>query len=313
MEELLIMLARSASFLANNLLCTHIRVERLIVQRMKRRKIEFRVSPRPIEEPEVDQREAAKKELAQLTGGMSFEELRSIIQPNKTAPKGLITAGTDFFSSSTELSVGEQEKDLTLSSGVSKTNSLISTFNLASLVEKSSSDFILRRLLALGVNLHSIEKRKGLAKYILGLRFEENVQPYLWWLRDQQIPANELGRWLTENPLIFKVDLDDLQTRVNYLEAKKFDKYQIQRILLENPFWLMFSTQRIDRRLGFFQKEFKLKGDDVRFLATKQPCLITYNLEHIRKSTFVIREEMGFENAEITKLLLNKPRLWMQS
>lgn len=113
--------------------------------------------------------------------------------------------------------------------------------------------------------------------------------------------------------LIFKVDLDDMQTRVNYLEAKRFSKTQIQRILTLNPFWLMFSTRRIDKRLGYFQKEFGLKGDDVRFLASKLPRLITYNMEHIRQATFCIREEMGFDKEEIKCLLLSKPRLWMLS
>lgn len=307
------MLSRTGTFLVSNLLCSHGRVEHLLVRRMRRRKIEFPVSPRPIEEPEVDPREAAEKELAELTGGMSLDELKSIIQPHKTSSKNLISPGTDLPPSSTELSAGEQTGHLTLTSGLSKSNSLISTFNLASLVENATPDSIVRRFLDMGVNLHNIERRKGLAKYVLGLNFEEGVQPHLWWLRDQQIPASELGRWVTKNPLIFKVDLDDLQVRVNYLEAKKFTKPQIQRILLENPFWLMFSTRRIDRRLGFFQQEFKLQGNDVRFLATKQPSLITYNMEHIRKSTFVIREEMGFEPEEVTRLLLNKPRLWMQS
>ncbi|XP_004522355.1 transcription termination factor 3, mitochondrial [Ceratitis capitata] len=194
------------------------------------------------------------------------------------------------------LDVGEAKKDY------------VPTFNLAAYVNKSPT---LQKFLQLGVDLHSIERRKGLAKFTLGLDFEKDVQPYLYFLQDQGVPAESFGELITKNPLIFKIDLDDLQTRVNYLESKKFTAVQRQRIFTYNPFWLMFSTHRIDKRLGHFQKEFHLNGDDVRFLASKQPRLITYNMDHIRKASFCIREEMGFDKDEIKCLLLSKPRLWM--
>lgn len=76
---------------------------------------------------------------------------------------------------------------------------------------------------------------------------------------------------------------------------------------------LSFSTVRIDRRLGFYQEKFELSGNEVRFVATKQPRLITYNLLHIQTNSFVIKEEMGFEDDEIKQLILNKPRLLMMS
>ena len=88
---------------------------------------------------------------------------------------------------------------------------------------------------------------------------------------------------------------------------------QIQLIITKNPFWLNFNTKRIDRRLGFFQKNFELTGNDVRFLTTKQPNLITYNMEHIRENTFAVKEEMGFDKDETKCLLLSKPKLWMMS
>lgn len=73
------------------------------------------------------------------------------------------------------------------------------------------------------------------------------------------------------------------------------------------------STVRIDRRLAYFQERFDLLGKEIRYLSTKRPQLITYNLHHIRTNTFVIEEEMGFENNEIKKLLLDKPKIWMLS
>lgn len=42
------------------------------------------------------------------------------------------------------------------------------------------------------------------------------------------------------------------------------------------------STVRIDGRLGFFQENFKLTGDEVRYLATKRPRLITSKIDNIK-------------------------------
>lgn len=51
----------------------------------------------------------------------------------------------------------------------------------------------------------------------------------------------------------------------------------------------------------------------MRALAARQPRLITYNLHNVTTNTFVIKEEMGFEDAEIKKMILAKPNLWMIS
>lgn len=184
------------------------------------------------------------------------------------------------------------------------------TFNFASYVNKSET---LQKFVELGVDLSKIEKRKGLPQYLLRLDFERDVKPHLFFLHDLGMPAEYFGDFLTRNPLIFKESIDDMETRVYYLRSKKFSIEQVQNIVGRNPFWLSFSTKRIDRRLGWFQKNFKLVGDDIRHLTTKQPRLITYNLEHIRSATFKVREEMGFDELETKALLLSKPRLWMAS
>ncbi|XP_055902971.1 transcription termination factor 3, mitochondrial [Eupeodes corollae] len=186
----------------------------------------------------------------------------------------------------------------------------VPTFNLAASINKSEC---LQELIKLGVNLNSIEKRKGLAEFVLKLDFEKNIKPHLLFLHDLGVQSELLGEMITKNPLIFKEDLDDLEVRINYLQAKKFKDHQITRIVTKNPYWLMFPTKRIDKRLGYFQENFKLSGDDVRFLASKQPKLITYSMETIRKNMFCITEEMGFDLEELRCLLLNKPKLWMMN
>lgn len=182
--------------------------------------------------------------------------------------------------------------------------------NLAAFVKRSDT---LQKLIHLGVDLHQIEKRKGLAQFVVKLDFEQNVQPHLQFLNDIGLSAASFGAFLTKNPLIIKENLADLTTRVNYLQSKLFTAENIVRIVEKNPFWLSFSTQRIDGRLGYFQKSFDLSGAQVRQLAVRQPKLITYGLDAVRQSSFTIREEFGFGETETKSLLLAAPKLWMMS
>ncbi|XP_001653246.2 transcription termination factor 3, mitochondrial [Aedes aegypti] len=181
-------------------------------------------------------------------------------------------------------------------------------FNFAAYVNKSET---LQKLVQLGVDLHKLEKRKGIPQFLLQLDFEKDMKQHLMFLADIGVNPTELGEVITKNPLLFKEDLGNMEVRINYLESKRFVPEQITRIVTKNPFWLMISTRRIDRRLGFFQRTFELVGNEVRSLTAKQPRIITYNLEHIQKSTFSIKEEMGFDQTEMKTLLLSKPKLWL--
>lgn len=184
------------------------------------------------------------------------------------------------------------------------------TFNLAAYANKSHT---LQQFLDLGVDLHKIEKRKGLGQFFLELEFDKHVKDHLLFLKDIGVSSDLFGEIITKNPLIFKESIEDLQTRVNYLESKKFTSEMIVNIVVKNPFWLMFNTRRIDRRLGYFQKNFELNGNQVRMLSSKAPKLITYNLDHVRQSIFAVKEEMGFDKLEIKELLLQKPKIFMMS
>lgn len=182
--------------------------------------------------------------------------------------------------------------------------------NLAAYINKSST---LQQLIKLGVDLHRIERRRGLAQFVLRLDFDRDMRQHLQFLTDTGVAADQLGPFITKNPLIFKESIDDLQTRIHYLQSKRFQAADILRIVQQNPFWLMFPTQRIDARLGYFQKSFDLVGNECRQLTVTQPKLITYNFSAIRASSFTIREEFGFDTDETKQMLLGAPKIWMMS
>lgn len=187
---------------------------------------------------------------------------------------------------------------------------LAPTFNLAAYVNKSET---LQKFIQLGVDLHKIEKRKGLGQFFVKLDFERDCKDHLMFLNDIGVPADTFGKFITKNPLIFKEDIANLQVRVNYLASKEFLPEMISRVVTANPYWLMFDTKRIDRRLGYFQKNFQLSGKEVRLLTCRQPRLITYNLDMVMKNTFCVRDEFGFEKEEMKDLLLTIPKIWMMS
>lgn len=191
------------------------------------------------------------------------------------------------------------------------TPSLQPTFNLAAYANNSET---LQQLIKLGVDLSRIERRKGLPQFILRLDFEKDIKNHMRFLHDIcGLPMEAFGSVLTKNPLIFKENLLDLETRVNYLKSKLFQPTEIARIAEVNPFWLMFRTQRIDKRLGYFQKKFELSGLQVRQLTVKQPRVITYHLESVERNAFSIREEFGFSTDETRLLVLQTPRILMMS
>lgn len=50
----------------------------------------------------------------------------------------------------------------------------------------------------------------------------------------------------------------------------------------------------------------------MRHLAAKRPKLITSDLKNVNLNKFVIKEEMGFSDEEIKKMVLNKPKILMK-
>lgn len=179
-------------------------------------------------------------------------------------------------------------------------------FNLAAYVNKSDT---LQELVKLGVSLHRVEKKPEVAQFLLGLDFQRDIQPHLLFLTDVGVSPEELGLYISKNPMILRENLDDLTVRITYLRSKRFKSKEIERIVQKNPFWLMFSTPKIDDRLGFFQRQFELSGKETRELAVAHPRIITYSIEHIRKASFTVREEMGMTKQEVKELILKLPKI----
>ncbi|XP_070153292.1 transcription termination factor 3, mitochondrial [Polyergus mexicanus] len=187
---------------------------------------------------------------------------------------------------------------------------LTPTFTFAKYANKSRT---IQELVKLGVNLYKLESKEGMLQYILNLDFEQDVKPYIRFLHDCGVPANCLGEFLTKNPNILKEDIDDLHTRIRYLRAHKFNINAIKTIICKNPYWLLFDTKNIDGRLGYFQSNFKLSGNEVRILTIKGPKVLTYSMIHLMSNTLTIKEDMDFDEKQTKQLLLTLPKIWVKN
>ena len=98
-------------------------------------------------------------------------------------------------------------------------------YNLAAFVNRSPS---LQQLVRLGVDLSVVEKDAEIAEMLLRLDFERDMKPHIQALVDLGIKPDDLGPFITENPAIFEVSINNMKARVEYLRSKKFPQ-QVHR------------------------------------------------------------------------------------
>lgn len=144
------------------------------------------------------------------------------------------------------------------------------TFNLAAYVDRMPS---LQRMVDLGVDLFVVEEDPAAAEFFVNMNFERDAAPYIRWLHDHGLPADEIGHFITWFPMIFSEKMPNLDTRIAYLRSKRFSREAIALILHRYPGYIGLSVDHVDKRLGFVQQEFNLKGYEVRHMLTSFPFL----------------------------------------
>uniref|UniRef100_A0A5S6QUF0 mTERF domain-containing protein 1, mitochondrial n=1 Tax=Trichuris muris TaxID=70415 RepID=A0A5S6QUF0_TRIMR len=169
---------------------------------------------------------------------------------------------------------------------------------------------VLRNLVDFGVDLSALETKGNVADFLVKLNWENDVKPLLKFLFSLGVPVDQIGEYMTKNPWIFQQSLDNLQTRVEYLKSKNFSHSAIARIIVKARYWLNFEVPTVDARLGWYQKEFKLSGDEVRQIVTEHPKLVTFGTGYTQTLQFMFKEELGFSADQMRQLLVKDPKLW---
>ncbi|KRY37441.1 RuvB-like 1 [Trichinella spiralis] len=163
------------------------------------------------------------------------------------------------------------------------------SYTLAPFVNDSE---LLRNFVEIGVDLSKLESRSNAVDFLVKLDWKNDVQPMLRFLVLNGIPLEEIGQYLTRNPWIFQQNLQHLSDRIGYLKSKAFTVDAIAHIINKARYWLNFDIQTIDSRLGWLQINFKLTGDEVRDVVTKEPKLITFGTGYVQRLQFTFGQEM---------------------
>ncbi|XP_003375687.1 conserved hypothetical protein [Trichinella spiralis] len=182
------------------------------------------------------------------------------------------------------------------------------SYTLAPFVNDSE---LLRNFVEIGVDLSKLESRSNAVDFLVKLDWKNDVQPMLRFLVLNGIPLEEIGQYLTRNPWIFQQNLQHLSDRIGYLKSKAFTVDAIAHIINKARYWLNFDIQTIDSRLGWLQINFKLTGDEVRDVVTKEPKLITFGTGYVQRLQFTFGQEMGFTKIQTKQLLIKDPKLYI--
>lgn len=181
------------------------------------------------------------------------------------------------------------------------------SFNLASFVNSSVT---LQKLLSLGVSLFDIENTNSEAAILITkLDFEKDCLPRINFLVENGLKKENLGRFLSEYPLIFSEDLENLQIRINYLESRGFSRSMITKALNRSSHIISHKTKTTDFKLGQVQVEFNLTNAQLRSIVIAYPAIISLPKEQFIQVKFVLSEEFGFKQQEIVELILAQPKL----
>ena len=151
------------------------------------------------------------------------------------------------------------------------------TFNIAKIISDCPS---LQRLVDLGVDLSRWEENDTNGdnmEIALRLNFESEVKPRIQWLMDHGIDLERQAIMFTNNPKIFDKSFEEINKSIAYLKSKDFTTRNIKEILIRSDGkWLDYSVVDIDSKLGYFQRNFELIGNEVRQLTILEPCLILW-------------------------------------
>ncbi|XP_029370379.1 transcription termination factor 3, mitochondrial [Echeneis naucrates] len=178
--------------------------------------------------------------------------------------------------------------------------------SLKDYVDKSET---LCKLVQLGVNLWKLEQRPNVGSMLLRLDFNTDVAPRLLFLKEIGVEDSRLGYIITHNPFILTEDLENLQTRVNYLKSKKFSEDTIASMVSKAPYLLNFSVKRLDNRLSFYHEQLNLSASNIRNLVARLPRLLCGSLEPVKENLKVCEIEFGFKGNEIQQIVTSVPKV----
>lgn len=179
-------------------------------------------------------------------------------------------------------------------------------YSFAPLVNHSET---LSSLVRLGVDLTAIEK-KGLANKIVKMDFKKYIKPHVFVLHELGVPDEDLGKILSKDPQLFLEDAQNVKVRIQYLKSKKFKREEICNMVCSNSLFLRMTSERIDTKLGIYQKLFQLTGSELRRAIIHCPKSLTYHPDTVKIAKLKLVNLMGFSELQVKQMFILDPKLF---
>ncbi|GMT34898.1 hypothetical protein PFISCL1PPCAC_26195 [Pristionchus fissidentatus] len=178
---------------------------------------------------------------------------------------------------------------------------------------------LLRVLVDIGVDLFEIEcKYPAVPRRLLRLPYSEARSKIRWLVSIGDLnyfllgfTPDSLGEYLTRNPFVLLQNLDDLKTRVNYLESIKFTRPEILKLVSEFRFWLNIDVKTTEKRLDTVTGMFGLRKSMMRKALVKEPRLLMFGLGPIKRIWDLLTNEFCLSADAVKGMLIEDPRLFI--
>ncbi|OQR79600.1 mTERF domain-containing protein 1 [Tropilaelaps mercedesae] len=194
-------------------------------------------------------------------------------------------------------------------------------YNIAALANKAE---VLQKLIHLGVSMYQWDRKPEIIQKIIALNWRKDCEPRIDLLFNRAgVHPEDLSMVLSKNPLLLCEDVDFLNTRLDWLCAKMSNKpgeggwemtiQEVSRVVTKAPFWLSHSLERLENRVQFFTKEFKLSNQELKQVMIRCPQVMISDLRRLIVNKFSMLEEFGFSFTEMRQVLQTCPKLFIKN
>jgi len=183
-----------------------------------------------------------------------------------------------------------------------------------------NSSKTLQTLVMFGVSLYDIQRKHPEAlDFLVKLKYPDDFQSVLHWLKSHGIEPAEMGDIITKNPFILDpaCSVKDFSEITEYLSSKKFTAEQISSLLVRHPQILNIDVLKLDGILGFYSKiptnyerrKITYSAEELRNIVVRCPQLLNRSLRSVYLTIQILERSCSFTIAEIRLLLLQRPQI----
>lgn len=245
---------------------------------------------------------------ASVNESKKTSEISASVNEKIKTRKRTVKKSSDLCSM-TEIDVIRNDKCIDINTIKERKVVLPDVIDLADIVNDSPT---LIKCLELGVNISKVHYKGMIDKFLL-MDFESDIKPYLLLFHDTRIPVEQWGEILSMCPYLFQHDVKSLKVRIDYLRSKKLKAVVIAEMIKKEPSFLCLPVERIDKKLGFIQKEFKLNGNEVRKVISEWPRVLIIPQETVLERKFVLKHYLEFTEDQLKLMFVTFPLLFNKS